>query len=585
MSEKLVTFEINLILLGLMLGCTPISRTGLDAQKGGTVTLALYQEPDTLNPYLAAQRAAGEVHVFVIEGLLGVNEKGEFIPVLAKEVPNITNGGVSEDGLTLTYHLKEGVTWSDGYPFTCDDVKFTWEAVVHPKSNAVATTGYRDIESVTCPDPYTALVKFQTFYAAYLVPFWTVLPRHATGDPMKMPHWEYNRHPIGTGPFKLTEWVSGDYIMLRRNERYRDAASSQSTLESKSSTNPPIGDAASGKPFLDSVIVRFVPNRDVALQLLRTSEVTIVGDLSEEDMASLVKVPQIAISSVPGPRSERLVLNLGDPAIDSRDPTTQRHPIFGDSRVRAALEYAIDKQEIVVKLVGGKTAWGTNELNIGWSCCDTAPSEYKPDFARRLLDEAGWKVGSDGVRVAQGARSAKDGTRLRFKLQGPTGDSLRERVEELLLVYWKAVGIEAYIENAPTASLFGTWSAGGIARHGKFDALIYTTGPAIIDPHSQVEGYFASWNIPQAKNQGAGYNYSRWINPLADAAIQRAGSSLDPDVRHSAYCQVMEQVTRDRPHIYLYSRLYIAAYRDNLQSWKTNPWKNLGWNAADWWLQ
>lgn len=542
--------------------CTPAPVTIATPKKGGTVTLALYQEPETLNPYLAAQRAAGEVHTFVIEGLLGVNENGEFYPVLAREVPTKENGGLSDDGLTVTYHLKQNVVWSDGEKFTCDDVKFTWEAVIHPKSGAVGSSDYREMDTVSCPDAYTAIVKFKNFYAAYLVPFWTVLPRHATGDPAAIARWDYNRKPIGTGPFKIAEWVSGDHITLVRNERYRET----------------------GKPYLDSVIVRFVPSRDVALQFLRTGEVTIVWDLVEADLPQLTRVHGIVIGAAPGPRSERLVLNLGDPTVDAADPSSQPHPILGDARVRAALELTIDKREIVDNLLNGQAVVGTNELNIGWARCETSPSEFNPDQARHLLDGAGWKVGADGIRVARGALFAPDGTRLRLKLQGPSGDSVREQIEQILSDHWKAVGIEAYIENVPSSVLFGTWESRGVARRGKFDLLIYSTGP-YVDPQAQVEGYFASWNIPQSANRGTGYNYARWINSAADALIRTASSTPDLSIRRQAYCQIMAEVNRTRPHIYLYSRYSIAAYRDNLGNWKTNVWKNLGWKAADWWLK
>ena len=532
------------------------------SRKGGSVALALSQEPDTLNPYLASQRAAGEVHTFVVQGLLGVNEKSEFYPVLATQVPTKENGGVSADGLMITYHLRQDVTWSDGQPFTCDDVRFTWQAVVHPKSGAVGTSGYREIESVNCPDSHTAVIKFKAFYAAYLVPFWAILPHHATGDPGEMTHWDYNRNPIGTGPFKISEWKSGDHVTLVPNPNFR------------------------GKPQLDSVIIRFVPSRDVGLQLLQSGEVTIVGDLVEANLPQLSNTPGIAIDKAQGPRSERLLLNLADPTLDTpSDPLKQPHPILADVRVREALELAINKQEIVDSLLYGQAAIGTNELNIGWAKCDTPPSEFNPDKARVLLDQAGWRTGVDGIRVAQDAKFAKDGTRLRLKLQGPSGDSLREQAQQVLLNRWKDVGIEAYIENAPTATLFGTFDSGSIARHGKFDILIYTTGLPIPDPQSQIETYFASWQIPLASNKGAGYNYSRWINPIADQAIKTAGSTADIGARRAAYCQVMSEVNRERPQIYLYARNSLVAYRDRLLGVKTNVWKNLGWNSAEWRVQ
>jgi peptide/nickel transport system substrate-binding protein len=552
------------ILITALAACAPAPAAAPSSPaRGGTVILALSQEPDTLNPYLASIRAAGEVHTFIIEGLLSVGEKGQFYPALATEVPTQRNGGVSADGLTITYHLRENVTWSDGQAFTCDDVRFTWQAVVAPKNGAVGTAGYDQIQTVDCPDPTTAVVRYKSLYAAYLVPFWAILPKHATGDPAAMTQWQYNRNPIGTGPFKIAEWVSGDHITLVANEHYREQ----------------------GKPTLESVIIRFVPSRDVALQLLRSGQVTIVGDLAESDLPQLKNAPGISTGEAPGPRSERLLLNLADPSLDApADPLDHPHPILGDARVRQALELAIDKKQIVDKLLYGQASAGTNELNIGWAECETPTSAFDPSQARQLLDQAGWKVGGDGIRTAQGAKFAKDGTRLRLKLQGPSGDPLREQVEQFILDEWKAVGVEGYIENAPTAVLFGTWDANAVARHGKFDILIYTTGP-YVDPQSQVETYFASWQIPTVANRGAGYNYSRWIDPAADDAIKQAGSTTDLAARRNAYCKLMDQVTQERPEIYLFARHLIAAYSDRLQGWSTNVWKNLGWNAAGWRLK
>src|SRR5436853_5316018 len=149
--------------------------------RGGAVTMALYQEPELLNPYLATQTASLEVAILTVEGLLGVNPKGEYYPQLAAEVPTPANGGVSQDGKTITYRLRSGLTWSDGHPLTCDDVKFTWEAIVAPKSGAVTTSGYDQIQAVDCPNAQTAVVRYKEYYAPALSRFRCNLPRHGNG--------------------------------------------------------------------------------------------------------------------------------------------------------------------------------------------------------------------------------------------------------------------------------------------------------------------------------------------------------------------------------------------------------------------
>ena len=129
------------------------------AQAENTVTLGIYQEPENLNTFIGVQTVITYVHKPFAEYLIDVNDKGEYFPVLAAEVPSVENGGVSKDGLTITYKLKKGVKWSDGAPFTSADVKFTWEAVVNPKNLVKSRSGYELIESVQTPDDHTAVVK------------------------------------------------------------------------------------------------------------------------------------------------------------------------------------------------------------------------------------------------------------------------------------------------------------------------------------------------------------------------------------------------------------------------------------------
>jgi peptide/nickel transport system substrate-binding protein len=462
--------------------------------------------------------------------------------------------------------LKDGLKWSDGQPVTCDDVKFTWQAVIHPKSGAVYTSGFRDIDRVDCPTPTTVVVVYKNFYAAYLGQFTNgILPKHGTGDPAEMTRWAYNRKPLGTGPFVVFEWVSGDHITLIRNRYYREAP----------------------KPNLNSVIIRITPSREVGTQLIKTGEVDVVWDLIESNVPELRPVAGVKISSAPGPGAERLVFNLADPSLDAPpadEVAKHPHPILGDPRVREAIELGVNKKEINDKLLFGLATPGTNELHIGWAKCTTKVSEYDPNRAKQLLEQAGWKVGPDGIRVAQGARFAKDGTRLRLKLQTTTGNKLREQAEQLLIDYMKQIGLEFYIENVPSAVLFGSWASGAFRKHGHFDVLMYTTNPDA-DPHSQVEGYFASWKMPTAANSGDGFNYARWANKVADDNIKTAGSSADINARKKAYCAVMDEIVKDRPHVYLYSRSNIHAYRERLQGWIGTVWANAGWNAQDWSLK
>jgi peptide/nickel transport system substrate-binding protein len=553
---------------------------------GGQIVYALYQEPQILNPFVFTQTAAGEAAQPVVEGLVAVDPDGNFFPELAEEVPTIANGLVSEDGLQVTYNLKQDVLWSDGKPFTCNDVLFTFRAVVHPLSGAVSTTGYDQITlpadiaqmiedpeaevetdpadggGVVCVDDHTVQINFEEFYAPYLTLFDYVMPAHATGDPAEMQKWVYNWHPIGTGPYRIQEWVSGDHITYVANENYRDYPN---------------------KPNVEKLIVRIIPSREVGKALIRTGEIDVLWDLSEADVPEFESEADINVNIRPGPGTERLVLNLADPELDATDdPVNNPHWALGDLRVRQAIELAIDKQFINEQLLYGLAKVGTNELNNGWAVVELPDSSYDPDQAIALLEEAGWTdEDGDGVRECNGCPYAEAGRPLTLKIQTTTGNKLREETEQVLLEMLGEVGIELFIENVPSSVLFGSWASGAFRKHGQYDLLMYTTSDNV-DPQSQVAGYFHKDSIPTEANGGSGFNYSRWVNEEFSELVDQAGSTPDLEKRKEFYRQAMEILSAELPHIYLYDRNDIHLSRSRVQGFEVNPWSNQTWNAADW---
>lgn len=556
-----------LLLLGLALAATacqvPPSASETTREAPPTqIVYAMYQEPEQLNPLLASQTVAGEVRSLVVEGVLGLDPEGRNYPELATVVPSVENGGVSADGLTLRYALRDDVRWSDGVPFTCDDLHFTYTAAVAPDSGAVRRTGWDRIAGVTCTDDFNVTIQFAEFYAPFLGLFYAVLPRHATGDPAEMTQWAYNRQPIGTGPFRLVEWVSGDHILLAANPHYRDYPA---------------------RPRVDQVVVRIVPSREVGKALLRSREIHILRDLTEGDTPEFADLAGIQVHGRPSPRTERLLLNLADPTLRATDdPQNHPHPLLGDVRVRQALELAIDKQFIVDHLLYGATEVAASEIGLGWAACDIAPAVYDPVQARTLLTEAGFIDGDgDGVRECAGCAHAAAGAPLRLKIQTTSGNRLREDTQVLLAEMLAEVGVELYIENVPSAVLFGSWSSEAFRKYGNFDILMYTTTDGI-DPHRQMASYFHSTSIPTEANGGIGNNYSRWINPAADAALDVAGSTPDVETRIAAYQEVCRLVDAELPHVYLYERGDLHGALADVAGFQVNPWGPETWNAEEW---
>ncbi len=518
--------------------------------------MAIWQEPENLNWELGTQTVLSDIADFWAEGLLSTDEKGAWFPVLATEVPTTQNGGVSADGKTITYHLRKGVKWQDGNDFTCADLQFTLQVIRTPNSGALHQALFQDVDTVDCPDPNTAVIKFKNFFASWLTLFngnyqAYIFPKNA-GNPADLKTWAYNRKPIGTGPFQVTEFVTGDHITLVKNPNYWQQ----------------------GKPYLDKVIVRIVPSSDVAIQLMKSGEADIMWNNTEADLPTLAQISTVKVFSALQPGGERLILNLvkpGDPA-DNKTP----HPILGDVNVRQAIAYGIDKQTIIDKLLYGKALPGSSELNADpFNCTSIKAYPYDVAKAKSLLDAAGWTVGSDGIR-------SKGGVRLRLKYQTTTGNKLREDSQVLIVENMKAIGVEFYVENQPSSLLLGSWAVDSPRKRGNFDILMYTTN-ASIDPHNQMYTYFDSKSIPSPDNQG-GIDYSRWNDPQTDQLIEKAGSIPDWAQRKDLYCQAAQRVVDGASHIYLYQRYKLHSFNVRVQGWIATPWLGPAWNAANLWV-
>ena len=177
----------------------------------------------------------------------------------------------------------------------------------------------------------------------------------------------------------------------------------------------------------------------------------------------------------------------------------------------------------------------------------------------------------------------KNGAKLRLKYSTTSGNKLREDSQVLAVEDLKAIGVDLFIENAPSSVVIGTWDGNSPRRRGNFDIIMYTTN-AGIDPHSQMVNLWSSARIPSDANRG-GTNYTRFADPKADELLSAASKEPDPVKRRDMYCQ-LAQMTYDQANmIYLYQRLKIDSYRDRLQNFVPNAWNSVGWNGAEWWVK
>jgi peptide/nickel transport system substrate-binding protein len=554
---------------------SPIPTTGVEAvatptalakapRPGGTVRHLIYEDPDTLNFIIGGTSIGRQVYQTLVEGLVGVDPDGNFYPILAAEIPTRENGGISDDFLTITWKLKPGVRWSDGAPFTSADVLFTYEAAI--SADSIIADRFSKIERIEAPDDHTVVIRYSEIDVGYLEQWRAtygcgIIPKHATGPVSEITRWEWNRKPIGTGPFKLEEWVSGDHVTVVRNEYYHEE----------------------GKPLLDRIDFLIVPSEEARAQMMLRGDAEIMlwpGETYTEDFE---RSGIVILGLAPGVWNARLWMNLSQPRDGNPGPEPP-HWLFGDLRVRQAISMAINRERIVNEVLEGRVTLVTTPFPLGWYACEMPPYEYNPEKAKALMEEAGWVEGPDGIRVAQGARYAQDGTKAEVGLSTYSAFLPMELTALAIQEDLKKIGIKVNISIEDFAVIFGGWEDGAPRKTGDFDLLLYDTSIGGVEPHLTIRNTWHSASIPSANNPG-GANYTRFNNPEADKLIDAAGSTLDLDARHDLYCQLVKIDREVLPIIYLYQFNEGNAYSVRLKGYTVSTWEWSTWDAKEWYLE
>ena len=521
--------------------------------RGGTLTIAWWSEPSALMPYTTTQVPARTLAHFALEGLTAVTPDGAYEPWLASNVPTVANGDVKvlgNGGMDVTYRIQSGINWSDGRSLSSEDVKFTWQFLMS-EPTVGSRDGYDRIASIDTPDAQTAVMRYREIYAGYLTLFEFVLPKHLAGIP-DVTKSDYARRPVGTGPFRVTEFVAGDHITFERNAGYRKP----------------------DRPLLDRIFVRFVPKRDEALLQLKAGEVDVMAQLTEAQAADVAKTSELKLLTGPSSQVWRAEFNLAKPGRPA-DPRVA-HPVLGDIAMRHALVLATPKQQIVTSLLGGNAEIANSILAIGWAApTDLKQESYDPVKAKQILDAAGWLPGSDGTRQ-------KGGVRASVTIMGPSQDSVRERLEQVLVDEWKAIGVDLKIRNVVTGQLF---AADGPVRQGDFDIDIYAELIAV-DPHTRLAARYSSKGIPTPENKMSGLNWNRFATPEMDRLLDKAAVTFDRTERVGIYRQLLGIVNDQYLNIWLYTQQNIDAFRSSVGGYgKSNPWMTFGWDAENWYVR
>jgi peptide/nickel transport system substrate-binding protein len=492
-----------LLLLLLLAACSSGEEPSVPGEEGETPpvhgdTLIIGSNADAVNllPVLASDSTSAEVSELVYSGLVRYGKNLEIEGDLAR------SWEVSPDNLTLTFHLRHGVTWHDGAPFTSADVLFTYRVYVDPKIPTAYAERYRQVERAAAPDPYTFVVTYRKPLASALSSWGVgILPRHLLegGDITRSP---LSARPVGTGPFIFKEWRRGDRIVLEANPHYYE-----------------------GQPYLNRVVFRVIPDPTTMFLELQT------GGIDEMGLTPLQYARQTDSFNFrrhfrkyryPAMAYTYLGFNL-------------RKPLFQDKRVRQAISCAIDRDEIVKGVLLGLGRVATGPYTPGtWPYnphVRTYP--YDPARARELLHQAGWSD-SDGDGILDRA-----GRPFSFTIVTNQGNDQRVKAGEIIQRRLKEVGIEVKLRVIEWASFLKEF-----INPGNFEAtLLGWTVP--VDPDA--------YNVWHSSKTGPGQlNFIHFNNPEVDELLERGRRTLDQNERQAIYGRFQEILAEEQPYAFLY---------------------------------
>ncbi|WP_180900559.1 peptide ABC transporter substrate-binding protein [Martelella soudanensis] len=508
-----------------------------DAPKG-QIVLGFSQEPTVFNPHLLHIEVDEGIYFAIFDPLFGVDEKGAFYPCLAAEVPTVANGGISEDGLKWRMKLRDGVTWHDGTPFTAEDVKFTMELLVNPDFNSWRHTGHELVRDLTVVSPTELAWTMAEPYAPYasILASTFIVPKHAFDGQADLNNTPFNNAPVGTGPFKWSKRVAGDYIEMAANTDY-------------------YGDG----PFVERLIVKYIPDLTVMYTQFKTGDIDVIGlqGISADHYDEASKLSDRVVVKAPGSPIETFSLNLG-------------LPVFQDKAVRQALYLAIDKASIIDALYFGLPVATESYMpqQAYYYDPDLPKHEFNIEKANALLEDAGWKMGSDGVRV-------KDGLRLSFENATTSGNHLREQMQQFMQQTFAQIGAEMTIRNLPPAVMWGdNWMLS--QYQSAIAGIVFLTGG---DPDTS--DYFGSKAIPA--QGGAGQNTWQWKNAEVDTLLKQGAEIFVPEERRKVYFKIQELVRDELPFLPLHQFTDLRGYKTGIEGFEPNVNVRIDdWNVGTW---
>ena len=540
-----------------------------DRGADGQLNLIYWQAPSILNPYLSSGTKDLESSSIVIEPLARYNPDGVLVPYLAADIPTVENGGVAADLKSITWKLQDGLKWSDGSPVTSADVVFTAQYCMHPEGGCAQLSHFEGVDKVEAVDPQTVKVTFKDPMPNPYGPFVSfespIIQAAQFADCLgaKAPTCTAaNTGPIGTGPFTVTSFKPNDAIQYTANANYRDPA----------------------KPAFAAINFKGGGDAEAAARsVFETGEYDYAWNiqLAPDVLAPMLESGKGKVVVAFGSLVERIEMNMTDPSPDlaegERSTAKHPHPILSDAKVREALSKAIDRNVLV------ETGYG----KAGQPTCNVVPAPaavasdntgciaQDVDGAKKLLDEAGWVPGADGIRE-------KDGKKLHLLYQTST-NPVRQDFQALIKQWWNDIGVDVELKNIDASVFFGG-DPGSPDTFQKFyaDVEMYANNFTGTDPQTYLAQYTCV-KAPGPDTQWQGENINRYCTADYDKMVAELGQTADPAKRGEISKKLNDMLTKDSFTIVpLVHRGTTSAVSNTIAGEAINPWDSEFWNIADW---
>jgi peptide/nickel transport system substrate-binding protein len=501
------------------------------AKRGGTVSFAISSEPKVLNPPVHTLLIESMVMDPIFAGLLRLRPDGSFAGELAESYR------IEDGGLTYRFTLRQGLRWQDGQPLTARDFLFTYQTYVNPNVKAAYIEGWDKIDRVDVPDGSTVVVRMKEVFAPFLVDVATgaVLPQHLLATTQDMRRDPFSRAPVGAGPFRLREWQTGSQIVLEANDHYWR-----------------------GRPNLDRLVFKVVPDATTQVNQLQTGEVDIVSVGQPALWSQVQHMPGVTATSYDDTRYVMVQLD--------------NYGFLKDVRVRQALDYATPKKDIITGVLRGLASPATADVPPGSFYYNGSVERHDYDLGRAagLLTQAGFTM-QNGVMT-------KDGQPLEIPLYTISTSQTYVEIAQVLKDSWTKLGVRTSVTTMEATTLF---SDSGPQWNGKEAAIVVGWGQGV-DPYDYIN--WSSKQIP-SNAEDTGGNSGRYVNAVVDELVVKGVQVAEPAARKKVYDQLQQVLAHDVPVIFLYWPKSLYAYRSSLHGFVPNaftgPFANLPtWNRV-----